>query len=65
VRVDVTFFESTSSSSLGQSLSLDLISSGEGESSLSSPTIPLPLTFSPTPPIPLASLPNPPLQAFR
>jgi hypothetical protein len=56
VSVDVTFFEPTSFfSPPGQCLSSDLNPTSEGESSLSSPTLPLPLP----------SLPNPPLQVYR
>jgi hypothetical protein len=64
VSVDVTFFESTPFfSSPGQCLSLDLISSHEGEGSFSSPTLPIPL-LSPPPQVPLASPPNSPLQVY-
>ena len=65
VSADVTFFESTPFfSSPGQCLSPDLISSREGEDSLSSSTLPIPL-FSPPPQVPLASPPNPPLQVYQ
>jgi hypothetical protein len=65
VNVDVTFFESTSFfSSPGQSLYSNLISNSEGESSLSSPTLLIPLTSSLTPLTPSASLLNPPLQVY-
>jgi hypothetical protein len=66
VNVDVNFFESTSFfSSLGQSLYSNLISNSEGESSLSSPTLLIPLTSSLTPLTPSASLLNPPMQVYQ
>jgi len=42
----------------------NLISNSEGESSLSSPTLLIPLTSSLTPLTPSASLLNPPLQVY-